>query len=121
MAKLDSGATNHYFQASDKVLLKNIKYITNRQKILLPNGNKLQTTQEGDLIIPSTNMKQKFNILPQLKKMLLLSVGKLVDDRCVAKFTKNKAICYKDNKSILEGKRNCKDRLYDVKFKNQQP
>ena len=76
-AKLDSGATNHYFRASDKVLLKNIKNIMNGQNILLPNGNKLQTTQEGNLIIPSANIKQKVNILPQLKTTSLLSVGKL--------------------------------------------
>ena len=46
-----------------------------------------------------------------------MSVRKLVDDGCVAKFTKNKAMIYKNNKSILEGKVNRKDGLYNVKFK----
>ena len=116
-AKLDSGATNHYFQESEKNLLKNIRKIKKGQNILLPNGNKLQTTQEGDLIIPTKNIKQTVNILPQLKTTSLLSVGKLVDDGCTAQVTKNKAIIYKNKKSILQGKRNLKDGIYDIQFK----
>ena len=69
------------------------------------------------MIIPSTNIKQTVNILPQLKTTSLLSVGKLVDDGCVAQFTKNKATIYKNNKTILQGKINLKDGLYDIKFK----
>ena len=91
-AKLDSGATNHYFQEEDKILLKNIRNVTNGQKTFLPNGTKLQTTQKGDSILPSTNIKQTVHILPQIQTTSLLSVGKLVDDGCVAQFTKNKVI-----------------------------
>ena len=91
------------------------------KKILLPNGNKLHTTQEGDLIIPSTDIKKTVNILPQLKTTSLLSVGKLVDKGCVVKFTKNNAKIYKNNKSILQGKRNLKDGLYDIQFKVTTP
>ena len=40
-AKLDSGETNHYFREKDKIILKNIRNVTNGQKIFLPNGTKL--------------------------------------------------------------------------------
>ena len=69
------------------------------------------------MTIPSTTVKQTVSILPQLQTASLLSVGKLVDDDCVAQFTKNKAIILKNNKSILQGKQNVKDGLYDVQFK----
>ena len=66
-AKLDSGATNHYFREEDKMILKNIRNVTNEQKISLLNGTKLQITQKGDLLLPSMNMTQTVNIIPQLQ------------------------------------------------------
>ena len=39
-----------------------------------------------------------------------------MDSGCIAQFTKEKAVIYKNNKSILEGERNQQDGLYDVKL-----
>ena len=117
--KLDSGATNHYFKEKDKLILKIIENVTNKQKISLPNGTKLHITQKGDLLLPSTNITQTVNILPHLKTVSLLSVGKLVDDGCVAQITKNCALICRNKKLLLKGKQNMEDGLYDVQFTNK--
>ena len=70
-------------------------------------------------MLPLTNIKQKVNIIPQLKTASLLSVGKLVDDGCMAHFTKNCALRCRNKKLIIKRKRNIEDRLYNVQFTNK--
>ena len=109
-AKLDSGATSHYFREHDTSALKNIKNIQQGPKILLPNGSKIEIKQQGKLKIPEApNIDQEVNIVPKLTSASLLSVGKFMDDGCEAYFTKDRAIILKANKPILQGFRNVTD------------
>ena len=55
-------------------------------------------------------------VYPGLTNELLLSIGQLCDDGCVALFTKSFLYLFKNYKLLLKGHRNPKDGLWDVPF-----
>ena len=67
--------------------------------------------------IPTTDLTQQVNILPKLASASLLSVGKVMDNGWKAHFTKDNSIISKEDKKILQGRRNKKDGLYNVELK----
>ena len=84
-AKLDSGASKHYFRPCDTAALKNIRSISNGPSISLPDGRLLQIKYKG--LLPLHDIVNKnageVKIVPQLncvtvskcvKKHILLNI-----------------------------------------------
>ena len=73
------------------------KQIQNGPKVSLPDGSAMSTTETG--ILPLNNILSKMaktgNVLSGLTNSLLLSIGQLCDDDCIAVFTKFKLRIYK--------------------------
>ena len=90
VAKADTSASKHYFAPRDKRTLWHIKKLTSSPNIHLPNNETIQATEIGKLHIHSslTELASQVQILPQLKNSLLVSIGQLCDDNCIAIFDK---------------------------------
>ena len=86
----DSGASHHYLMKSDEQYCKNLKHITNRPCVKLPNNQFILGTHSMQLRLhPSLSSKaQKAHSFNHLKSGSLLSIGQLCDDDYVAIFTK---------------------------------
>ena len=102
-AKIDSGATGHYFWDQDKTALTQVQKLKKKPTILLPKWEKIHIREKGCLKLPAIDIMQQVNIVPKLASASLLSVGKFIDDGCEAHFTNKKAIISKNNKTILQG------------------
>ena len=63
-----------------------------------------------------TPLVQTGHVLNDLKSATLLSAGQLCDDNCTVILTDKTAIVKKDNKTILQGYRNRRDSLWDIKL-----
>ena len=90
---------------------------------MLPNGEDLQATAVG--YIPINNQlslqAQQTYIFPELTNSSLLSIGQLCDNGCQALFDTNKLYIIKNNKVILQGYRNYRDGLWDIRFTAKIP
>ena len=118
-AKLDSGATSHYFKPTHQNILTNIKPLKNGPNAILPDNTMAKATKQGTIKLHddlNTNSQEVY-IMPHLKNESLISVGKLCDDNCTVTFTKNKVDIIKNNKTLLEGERNKNDGLWDIQLK----
>ena len=115
IAKLDSGASQHYLKPTHNTLLTN-RTIRNGPSVTLPNNQSLQVTEQGNLNLHK-NLPYEASrayILPNLSNESLLSVGQLCDNNCTVLFDKYFCNIRHKDKLILQGKRNFDDRLYDV-------
>ncbi len=116
IAKLDSGASRHYFTTSDSTALRNVRPFTDVIPVSLPNGDELHAQNQGNLPIPHlTADATQTRILDGLNTSLV-SVGQLCDDGCVATFKKDSVIVTKNTKVVLQGKRNYSDGLWNINF-----
>ena len=115
-AKGDSAASDHYFRPEDSACLEDITTTASHQPITLPNKKQIYATDQGILPLSNNISKQgrTAKILPELKSASLISIGKLCDDDCQVYFDKRNLQVRKNNKLILQGKRNYKDGLYDI-------
>ena len=113
---MDSGASGNYVRDQDKHALLNIHH-NKGPNVLLPDMSSIYSSERGYLPIPELSERsQTAEIFPDLKSASLLSVGKLCDDNCVVQFDKEKMHVYKNHNKIIEGTRNRKDGLWDVKI-----
>ena len=96
-AKLDSGASKHYFRPCDTAALTTIKRISNGPSIGLPDGRQLQIQHKGSLPLPNIVDKRAgdVNIVPQLSSASLLSVGQFTNFGCTAELLHSTAIIKK--------------------------
>ena len=96
-AKLDSGASKHYFRPCDTAALKNIRSISNGPSISLPDGRLLQIKYKG--LLPLHDIVNKnageVKIVPQLASASLLSVGQFTNFGCTAELSRTTAIIKK--------------------------
>ena len=101
----------------DKVLLNTIKAIDG-PLVYQPDRTTLKISEQGSIPFPSTLSEdaRKANVLPGLKNASLLSIGKLCDDNCIALFTKQNLLIYKNGNIIIQGYRCNKDGLWNVPF-----
>ena len=93
--------TNHYTQPSAP--LQNIQPVKNTEPIYLTNGDTIRASHTGILPnLPSISSTNKTaQICPANNNISLISVGKLCDDNCEARFNKNKCTIYKEDQVIL--------------------
>ena len=101
----DSGASNTYFRLKD---VANNKVATQNSIIVTQaNGDTMQSTHIANMNLPTLSSEAKIgHVIPNLSSASLLSIGQLCDDDCLALFTKEKVFIFKQNKLLLQGKRN---------------
>ena len=80
----------------------------------LPNGQKLKGEKEGELLIPGPQECKIATILPEMTNMSLLSVGTFCDAGMQVIFDKDKVKFIKENKQVMEGNRNPKNKLWTM-------
>ena len=117
------GASKTYIKPQDKAILQNCQKVINGPKVLVPNGTNMRTIETGYLPLHkllSTHAKNA-NILEGLSNALLLSIGKLCDDNCIAVFDKRTLHIFKKGILILRGRRNWIDGLWHVDIKPTSP
>ena len=115
IAKLDSGASNNYQQATKQHVYTNIRPAPT-VKIKLPDST-LEESDKWETLPLSKKFSEQARttrIVPKLSSTNLLSVGTLCDDEAIAIFNLQKVYIIKGNEIILEGFRNNYDNLYDV-------
>ena len=71
----------------------------------LPDGSTMNTVGTGILPLNAflSKIAQTGNVLNRLTNSLLLSIGQLCDDNCIAVFSKLKLRVYKNGKLLLTG------------------
>jgi hypothetical protein len=102
----DTGASSHYIRPGDP-------HTTNTGNtkptitVGLPNGDMLQsTTAACQLSLPQLPITaRKAHILPGLAHSSLVSIGKLCDAGCEAKFGNQEVVITKNNINLLRGQR----------------
>ena len=72
----------------------------------LPNGDKISSTQEGDLKLSSQLPSTKATVLPHLTTSSLISLGKLCDEGCNISLNKETMQVNKNGNVVLQGYRN---------------
>jgi hypothetical protein len=121
MLKADTGATAHYIKQADALVLQNLSPTTTGPTVRLPNNTVMRPQLQGHL--PITGIPKgstKAHVFKDLQSASLLSVGQLCDSDCTAIFTKKDLnIFNRDNKVIIQGKRNNQDGLWDVHLTTQ--
>ena len=122
LAKGDSGASSHFIKEEDQACLQDVKAIDG-PTIQLPDASTLKATKSGQL--PFSNLLssegKKAAIVPGLKSASLISIPQLCDDDCDVLLNKRKLYAVKDNKLILTGTRNPRDRLWDIPLPYEYP
>ena len=76
--KYDTGATGNYIRGQDTIILKNPRPTTTGTRVCLPENSIVQPTLSVNIpiqILPSTDTQP--NAYPNLKRSILLSIGKL--------------------------------------------
>ena len=119
--KGDTGASKHFLKETDKDHLLGLKQILDGPIAILPNNSRIQPMYEGEIQLPEklSDRARKALVYPEISNDSLLSIGQLFDDDCIAVFTNKRVLIFKNNKMILEGKRNKKDGLWDVPVKTK--
>ena len=125
-AVIDSGATSNYLRPEDHHCATDITTDPHGPEVTLPNATTIRASKRAQLPISSqlSADAQRGHILPGLKSTSLVSVGRICDDDCNVLFRRKRVHVIKDtpavdkllktNKSILEGKRNFKNGLWDI-------
>lgn len=114
----DSGATGHYIKPSDPHQKTGAS-----QHIItvgLPNGAFLNSTNEDCLLdLPQLSKQaRQAHIIPELKNSSLISIGKLCDAGCIAKFDKNYVVIQQNGNTIITGDRNPTNGLWNIPLTN---
>ena len=84
--------------------------------VTLPNLSTIQASAKGHIPLHPLLSKQatKAHIFKGLTNTSLISVGQLCDDECTAIFDKTTMRIVKEGMTIIEGKRNITDGLWDI-------
>ena len=120
----DTGVSDHYIYSKTPNYKKSD--IRHPIRIALPNGSFLKSTQITHLPLPTLKKEAvKAHILPELKNTSLLSIGRLCNEGYIASFDKRKMRIFDSKEilrvmdrfpSVLEGERNDKNGLWEVKL-----
>ena len=116
--KPDTGASSHYFKATDSEVLSDVKPTLQGPVVTLPNLATIQAKAEGQLNIHPSLTKQATtaHVFDNLTNTSLLSVGQLCDDDCTVIFDKVAMKIVKNGMTIIKGKRNTVDGLWDIEL-----
>jgi hypothetical protein len=73
---------------------------------MLPNGDRIQSSHEADLVFPNLPTGAiRAHLFPDLKGQALLSIGVFCDSGCTANFTATTVQILHQGKTVLEGAR----------------
>ena len=107
-AVADTGASSHYLHPKYKHLCTNIQPANTNSRVLIANG--YVKTSDNKAILPLTAelnpVEKKVNILDNLQKGTLISIGQLCNDDCVVLFRKYHATILKNGKVVIQGHHN---------------
>ena len=114
--KPDTGASSHYFKATDSAALRNVKPALQGPAVTLPDLSTIQASANGQLNLHPSLSKQATtaHVFDGLTNASLLSVGQLCDDNCTAIFDKAAMKIVKNGMTIIQGERNNVDGLWDI-------
>ena len=105
--KADARASYTYPKSKDAMYLRNVCCLINGPSTTLPDTAKIQAScQENLHLHKSFTPKDWF--FPKLNNESLLLIGQLCDENYMALFDKKVVYIFKDDKIILQGKRNLK-------------
>ena len=111
----DTGCTSHYITTHTNLQHEKPSQL----QVKLPNGDILRSSGATKIPLPTlSNKAQEAHIFPELTSANLLSIGQLCDDNCIATFDKNNLIITKNNKTIIQGKRNFSNGMWYVPIPN---
>lgn len=124
ITKGDSAALQHYWQETDKHVLKNLQP-TSGTSVILPDGDILLETEKGAINISDklTTKAQTAIILQNLDSLSLISLGQVCNDNCTivlnsdslyAAKTKDIAINVDKKRKMMKWTQNYTDGLYDI-------
>ena len=85
--------------------------------VQLSDSTNIGVTHQGILLLSYvlSNAVKTAQVLPNLSKSSLLSIGQLCNDNCWGLFNKNDLLIFKKKQLILKGKGNLMDGLWDVR------
>ena len=114
LAAADTGATANYLMINVPDGAKEIA--CNLLTVILPNGQCIKSQKTHLLPLPSSIPKAAWivNSFKHLTEGALLSIGQLCDSRCIATFNNAKITIQHNNKVVLIGYRNYKNRLWCI-------
>ena len=114
-AKPDTGASNHYFAASDALVLTKLSPNPHGPSVTLPDMSTIYAEQQGFLPLPSLSKEAKrTQVFSAITNASLILIGQLRNDGCEAKFAKKSMSVSKDGEKIMEGVRNFNDGLWEI-------
>jgi hypothetical protein len=116
LAKADSGASSHDFREADQNVLSNLRATPFGPTVMLPDSTHVQATQSGLLPLHRSLSKtaKTAHVLDGMTNSLLISIGQLCDDDCVAILDTRRPQVFKNSQCILMGPRNKTDGLWDI-------
>ena len=115
LAKADSGAASCYICITDAACLSNTKSYT-VPSVLLPDAGSIQPSKMVQLTLSSKLSKQAqaATALLALRSSSLISLGQLCDNNYIILLDKEQMYTIKEDESLLQGKRNLIDGLWDI-------
>ena len=123
IAKLDSGASAHYFRYKDAVKCLQDVAEDDGPEVVTPTLDTIKATHKGKLPFASkelsTNARES-HVFGQLGSASLISVASMCDDGCQVMFDKNNAFITKNNKLLIKGYRNQHDKCQSFFGSNNQ-
>ena len=119
-AILNPGATSHFLSMYAPLL--NRSPALNPLSVTLPNGSKVQSTEEEELDIPILPKPARLaHVIPDLTLHSLLSVVTLCNAGCEVIFHKTHAIVKYKGKIVLQGRKYTKTGLWMVPLQQTKP
>jgi hypothetical protein len=115
---LDSAASDNYGTPDYPIV--NEKYISNPSPILLFNGDCMIPNKQGQLpnLPQVSNECKTIQICPANQNAMLISLGRLCDDDCIAVINKYLTVVYKDSSPIIKAPRCPRMGMYLVNLNN---
>ena len=111
-AVVDTGESGMYLTSNSHHIHPNEQAPT--IKVALPNGEKLESSQECMLDIHALpEESHKEHIIPGLMNSSLISIGQLCDEDCITTFNKRTVTIAKDNQIIMTGMQDHRTKLWN--------
>ena len=104
MAKGDSAASHHYWRQEDSRVLSDI-FEKPGPSVVIPNNSTIDVTHQGNLPLSNKLSPTARNamILPGLKSVSLVLIGKLCDDDCDVLLNKKTLLAIKTQRDCASG------------------